>query len=191
MDLNKFTIRSQQAIQQAQTIATGLGLYDYHLPDMNEIAEVSHAFYDNNLRGGEGHMEIGKLIQNVAYAKVDMTLSVKPFGCMPSSSVSDGVQSFITELYPQGIFLPIETNGDGAVNVYSRVQMQLFKAKQVAQREVDAALAEVGMTMDEVERHFIEENLKAFGHDKQKTARALGIALRTLYRKMKEYDIDG
>jgi hypothetical protein len=25
MDLNKFTIRSQQAIQQAQTITTGLG----------------------------------------------------------------------------------------------------------------------------------------------------------------------
>jgi predicted nucleotide-binding protein (sugar kinase/HSP70/actin superfamily) len=64
--------------------------------------------------------------------------------------VSDGVQSFITELYPQGIFLPIETNGDGAVNVYSRVQMQLFKAKQQAQKEVDKALADVGMTMDEV-----------------------------------------
>jgi predicted nucleotide-binding protein (sugar kinase/HSP70/actin superfamily) len=133
-----------------QTISTAMGLNDYHLPDMNEIAEVSHAFYDNNLRGGEGHMEIGKLIQNVAYAKVNMTLSVKPFGCMPSSSVSDGVQSFITELYPQGIFLPIETNGDGAVNVYSRVQMQLFKAKQQAQKEVDKALADVGMTMDEV-----------------------------------------
>jgi len=133
-----------------QTIATAMGLNDYHLPDMNQIAEVSHAFYDNNLRGGEGHMEIGKLIQNVAYSKVNMTLSVKPFGCMPSSSVSDGIQSFITELYPQGIFLPIETNGDGAVNVYSRVQMQLFKAKQQAQKEVDKALADVGMTMDEV-----------------------------------------
>jgi predicted nucleotide-binding protein (sugar kinase/HSP70/actin superfamily) len=133
-----------------QTFAHAMGLYDYHLPDMNEIAEISHAFYDNNLRGGEGHMEVGKLIQNVAYSKVNMTLSVKPFGCMPSSSVSDGIQSFITELYPQGIFLPIETNGDGAVNVYSRVQMQLFKAKQLAQREVDQALADVGMTMDEV-----------------------------------------
>lgn len=133
-----------------QAISTAMGLYDYHLPDMDEIAEISHAFYDNNLRGGEGHMEIGKLIQNVAYSKVNMTLSVKPFGCMPSSSVSDGVQSFITELYPQGIFLPIETNGDGAVNVYSRVQMQLFKAKQQAQKEVDKALADVGMTMDEV-----------------------------------------
>ncbi len=133
-----------------QTFAKAMGLDDYHLPNMEEIAEVSHAFYDNNLRGGEGHMEIGKLIQNVAYAKVNMTLSVKPFGCMPSSSVSDGIQSFITELYPQGIFLPIETNGDGAVNVYSRVQMQLFKAKQLAQKEVDKALADVGMTIEEV-----------------------------------------
>jgi predicted nucleotide-binding protein (sugar kinase/HSP70/actin superfamily) len=133
-----------------QTFARAVGLVGYHLPDMDEIAEISHAFYDNNLRGGEGHMEVGKLIQNVAYQKVNMTLSVKPFGCMPSSSVSDGVQSLITELYPQGIFLPIETNGDGAVNVYSRVQMQLFKAKQLAQKEVDKALADVGMTIDEV-----------------------------------------
>jgi hypothetical protein len=133
-----------------QTIAKGMGLYDYKLANMDQIADISHAFYDNNLRGGEGHMEVGKLIQNVAYAKVNMTLSVKPFGCMPSSSVSDGIQSMITELYPQGIFLPIETNGDGAVNVYSRVQMQLFKAKQLAQKEVDAALEAVGMTIDEV-----------------------------------------
>ena len=132
------------------TIAKAMGLEDYHLPNMDQIAEISHSFYDNNLRGGEGHMEVGKLIQNVAYSKVNMTLSVKPFGCMPSSSVSDGIQSFITELYPQGIFLPIETNGDGAVNVYSRVQMQLFKAKQLAQKEVDKALADVGMTLDEV-----------------------------------------
>jgi predicted nucleotide-binding protein (sugar kinase/HSP70/actin superfamily) len=133
-----------------QAFAKAMGLNDYHLPDMQEIADVSHAFYDNNLRGGEGHMEIGKLIQNVAYSKVNMTLSVKPFGCMPSSSVSDGIQSFITELYPQGIFLPIETNGDGAVNVYSRVQMQLFKAKQQAQKELDKALLDVGMTIEEV-----------------------------------------
>ncbi|HEY4182544.1 MAG TPA: 2-hydroxyglutaryl-CoA dehydratase [Kofleriaceae bacterium] len=132
------------------SFAKAMGLNDYHLPNMDQIAEISHAFYDNNLRGGEGHMEVGKLIQNVAYSKVNMTLSVKPFGCMPSSSVSDGIQSFITELYPQGIFLPIETNGDGAVNVYSRVQMQLFKAKQLAQKELDKACADVGMTIEEV-----------------------------------------
>jgi predicted nucleotide-binding protein (sugar kinase/HSP70/actin superfamily) len=133
-----------------EVVARSLGLRDFHLSDMGEIAEISHAFYDNNLRGGEGHMEVGKLIMNVAHQKVNMTVSVKPFGCMPSSSVSDGVQSMITELYPQAIFLPIETNGDGAVNVYSRVQMQLFKAKQQAQKELDKALAETGQTLEEV-----------------------------------------
>ncbi len=136
-----------------QTFAHVMGLYDYHLPDQDELAAISHEFYDNNLRGGEGHMEVGKLIQNIAKSKVNMTLSVKPFGCMPSSSVSDGVQSLITELYPDGIFLPIETNGDGAVNVYSRVQMQLFKAKQLAQKEVKRALDQHGTTMEEVQAY--------------------------------------
>jgi DNA-binding transcriptional MerR regulator len=65
--------------------------------------------------------------------------------------------SLITEFYPQDIFLPIETNGDGAVNVYSRVQMQLFNAKQLAQKEVDKALADVGMTIEEV-RAFIAKH---------------------------------
>jgi len=113
-----------------------LGLKHYHLPNMEHIAEISHRFYDNNLRGGEGHMEVGKMIHNVVDQTVNMTLSIKPFGCMPSSGVSDGVQSLMTELYPTAIFLPIETNGDGAVNVYSRVQMQLFKARQIAEKEV-------------------------------------------------------
>ena len=92
-------------------------------------------FYNNHLRGGEGHMEVGKLILNIEKKKATMTLSVKPFGCMPSAGVSDGVQSIITEKYPQGIFCAIETNGDGAVNVYSRVQMMLFKARLAAKEE--------------------------------------------------------
>ena len=128
--------------------ARAMGLRKYHLPDMDEIAEISHKFYDNNLRGGEGHMEVGKLIQNVLHNKVNMTVSVKPFGCMPSSGVSDGIQSLITEMYPEAIFVPIETTGDGAVNVYSRIQMQLFKAKQMARKEVQDALGYFGITRE-------------------------------------------
>ncbi|WKB36060.1 2-hydroxyglutaryl-CoA dehydratase [Terrilactibacillus sp. S3-3] len=125
-----------------QTYARVIGLHDYHLPDMDEIAKEAHSHYNNHLRGGEGHMEVGKLILNVKKRKVNMTISVKPFGCMPSSGVSDGVQSLITEKYPNAIFLPIETTGDGAINVYSRIQMMLFKARQAAQKEFDEALAE-------------------------------------------------
>jgi hypothetical protein len=83
-------------------------------PTWTPVAQTAAPFYNNHLRGGEGHMEVGKLVLNIAKAKATMTLSVKPFGCMPSAGVSDGVQSIITEKYPQGIFCAIETNGDGA-----------------------------------------------------------------------------
>jgi hypothetical protein len=84
-----------------------------------------------------------------------MTLSVKPFGCMPSAGVSDGVQSAITEKFPGTIFCPVETSGDGRVNFYSRVQMYLFKAKKAAIAEYDRACAENGVTREEV-KAFLE-----------------------------------
>jgi hypothetical protein len=72
---------------------------------------------------------------------------------MPSSGVSDGVQSLITEIHPEAIFLPIETTGDGAINVYSRIQMMLFKAKQAAQKEFDEALAKKGFSVDQLQKN--------------------------------------
>ena len=92
-------------------------------------------------------MEVGKLIHFVEDKVNHMTLSVKPFGCMPSSGVSDGVQSYVTTRWPEAIFLPIETTGDGEVNIHSRVQMMLFKARQRAREEFQQALDEA--TIDE------------------------------------------
>jgi len=140
-----------------QVFANTMGLYGYHLPDMFELAKISHEYYNNDLRGGEGHMEVGKLIMNVVQSKAHMTLSVKPFGCMPSAGVSDGVQSAITEKFPGTIYCPVETSGDGRVNFYSRVQMYLFKAKQACLAELDRACEEQGVTMEQV-RAFLEAN---------------------------------
>src|SRR3954469_5464735 len=142
-----------------QTFAHACGLYGYKLPDMKALAAISHEYYNNDLRGGEGHMEVGKLIMNVLHSKAHMTLSVKPFGCMPSAGVSDGVQTAITEKFPGTIFCPVETSGDGRVNFYSRVQMYLFKAKQAAQAEYTRALEENGVTLDQVAA-FLEANPK-------------------------------
>src|SRR5258707_3077787 len=133
-----------------QTFAHAGGLYGYHLPDMDKIAKDAHGHYNNDLRGGEGHMDVGKLIQNVVMSKAHMTLSVKPFGCMPSAGVSDGVQSLITEKYPGTIFCAVETSGDGRVNFYSRVQMYLFKAKAAALAELERVCKEQGVTLDQV-----------------------------------------
>jgi predicted nucleotide-binding protein (sugar kinase/HSP70/actin superfamily) len=142
-----------------QTFANIGGFYDYHLADMDEVADVAAPFYNNDLRGGEGHMEVGKLIINVVKSKATMTLSVKPFGCMPSSSVSDGVQSLITERYPGTIYCAVETSGDGAVNFQSRVQMYLFKARQAATEDFESALKKTGLTVERV-RAFLKENPK-------------------------------
>ncbi|MCZ7686996.1 MAG: hypothetical protein M5U28_52940 [Sandaracinaceae bacterium] len=117
---------------------------------MDEVARAGHSHYNQELRGGEGHMEVAKLILNVVHQKTHMTLSVKPFGCMPSSGVSDGVQSVVTERYPDAIFCAVETSGDGAVNFYSRVQMFLFKARQRALAEYEETLARYGVTEEQV-----------------------------------------
>ncbi|MEO6603220.1 MAG: 2-hydroxyglutaryl-CoA dehydratase, partial [Polyangiaceae bacterium] len=140
-----------------QTFAYAGGFYGYHLPDMDAVAEVAAPYYNNDLRGGEGHMEVGKLILNVVKSKATMTLSVKPFGCMPSSGVSDGVQSLINEKFPGTIFCAVETSGDGAVNFQSRVQMYLFKARQAAQVEFDKALEDTGLTVDKL-KSFLKDN---------------------------------
>jgi hypothetical protein len=129
-----------------------IGLGGYHLADMDEIATISHQYYDNHLRGGEGHMEIGKLIQSVEQKKSHMMISVKPFGCMPSSGVSDGVQSLVTAKHPDAIFCAIETTGDGAVNVQSRVLMDLFKARQRARKEYEEMLRHAELSQEEAER---------------------------------------
>jgi predicted nucleotide-binding protein (sugar kinase/HSP70/actin superfamily) len=140
-----------------QAFALPAGLHDYHLPDMDLVAEVADQYYSTTLRGGEGHMEVGKLILNTVMSKAHMTLSVKPFGCMPSSGVSDGVQSLITARYPGTIFCAVETSGDGAANFYSRVQMYLFKARQVAEAEYQQALSDAGITEAQL-KDFLAKN---------------------------------
>ncbi|MBK8254344.1 MAG: 2-hydroxyglutaryl-CoA dehydratase [Polyangiaceae bacterium] len=135
------------------------GLYHFHLPDMDEVAEVADGFYSNDLRGGEGHMEVGKLILNVAHNKAHATVSVKPFGCMPSSGVSDGVQTIIQSKHPGTIFCAVETSGDGATNFYSRVQMYMFKARIAAEEELAKAYETAGVTEAEV-RDFLATHPK-------------------------------
>jgi predicted nucleotide-binding protein (sugar kinase/HSP70/actin superfamily) len=132
-----------------QGYANLMGLHGYHLPDMDQIAKLASQHYSNDVRGGEGHMEVGKLIHFVVDHVNHMTVSVKPFGCMPSSGVSDGVQTLVQAKWPETLFVPIETTGDQQVNAHSRVQMVLFKARQRARQEFEDALAKSGLTEDE------------------------------------------
>ena len=117
--------------------AKAIGLHDYEIPDMDKLAELSKEYYTLDCEGGEGHLEVAHLIESIKDNLSHLVISVKPFGCMPSSAVSDGVQSLVTSRFPEANFLAIETSGEGAANFYSRVQMALFKAKQSAKEEFE------------------------------------------------------
>ena len=118
--------------------AKAIGLHDYQIPNMEKLADIAKEYYTLDCEGGEGHLEVAHLIESVEDNLSHLTISVKPFGCMPSSAVSDGVQSLVTSRFPSANFLAIETSGEGAANFYSRVQMALFKAKQSAKEEFEA-----------------------------------------------------
>ncbi|HET9940781.1 MAG TPA: sigma-54 dependent transcriptional regulator [Candidatus Eisenbacteria bacterium] len=62
----------------------------------------------------------------------------------------------------------------------------------IRQQRASAATAmpvSVGMSMNEIERAALEATLRSVGYDKQRAAKILGIGLRTLYRKQKEYGL--
>lgn len=124
----------------------------HELTDQYELQRVGHPYYNSRAGGGEGHLEVAK---NIYYTNKDlchMVLSLKPFGCMPSTQ-SDGVQSAVINHFKDIIYLPVETSGEGEINAHSRVQMALGEAKIKAKAEIDRVLDETGLTMEQVQEY--------------------------------------
>lgn len=128
----------------------------HELASQLEMQRLGHPFYNSRVEGGEGHLEVAKNIYYVNKDLCHMVLSLKPFGCMPSTQ-SDGVQSAVTSMFKDMIFIPIETSGEGDVNAHSRVQMALGEAKAKAKAEFKKCLDETGYSLDEI-KAYIESN---------------------------------
>ncbi len=140
-----------------------LGGTAHEMADQYEMQRLAHPFYNSRSQGGEGHLEVAK---NIYYTNKDlahMVLSVKPFGCMPSSQ-SDGAQAAVVSLYKDMIYLPLETSGEGEVNAHSRVQMALGEARGKARTEMANELERAGVTVEQV---------KAFAQSRPELQRAL------------------
>ncbi|HMS34431.1 MAG TPA: activator of (R)-2-hydroxyglutaryl-CoA dehydratase [Ignavibacteria bacterium] len=130
------------------------GNMPHELVDQKVLKDLAHDFYHSRVEGGEGHLEVGKSIYYTVNDLSHMILSLKPFGCMPSTQ-SDGVQSAVTSRYKDMIFLPIETSGEGDVNAHSRVQMALGEAKAKAKIEFKECLEKTEFSLEEI-KAFIE-----------------------------------
>ncbi|HEX5036001.1 MAG TPA: activator of (R)-2-hydroxyglutaryl-CoA dehydratase [bacterium] len=129
-----------------------LGNMPHALANQYELQREGHPYYNSRAGGGEGHLEVAK---NIYYSHKDlahMVLSVKPFGCMPSTQ-SDGAQAAVVSQYKDMIYLPIETSGEGAVNAHSRVQMALGEAKFKCKAEFADAVKSTGYTLPEIQEY--------------------------------------
>ena len=137
---------------QYRRVIRHLGGIAHPLVKLDELAAHAAPYYNVFARGGEGHMEVAKNIYYTVNKKAHMVLSLKPFGCMPSSQ-SDGVQSAVMNHFKDMIFLPIETSGEGEINAHSRVQMALGEAKAKARLEFQQALESTAKSLDDIRRY--------------------------------------
>ncbi|MEM9461987.1 MAG: activator of (R)-2-hydroxyglutaryl-CoA dehydratase [Myxococcota bacterium] len=130
-------------------IREALGGTTHAIVDMFEMERLAHEFYHTRSEGGEGHLEVAKNIYYTVKGIAHMVLSLKPFGCMPSTQ-SDGAQSAVINHFKEMIYLPIETSGEGEINAHSRVQMALGEAKAKAKREFAEIIESSGYTLEDL-----------------------------------------
>ena len=188
--LAKLTVAETIFKREYHKLIDALGGIAHHLTDQYELQRMGHPYYNSRAGGGEGHLEVAK---NIYYSNKDlchMVLSLKPFGCMPSTQ-SDGAQSAVVSQYKDMIFIPIETSGEGDVNAHSRVQMALGEAKVRAKNEMKSVLEKTGVTLDEVQE-FVAEHpemqrpMYKYGHHKGVVGVAANFVLHAAERMKAE-----
>lgn len=122
------------------------------LPDQEELKRLADPFYHYELRGGEGHMLVGKALHAYQHKKAHMICELSPYACMPNT-MSIGAMANVTGKYPDLLYAPIEVKGDAEVHALSRCQMILTEAKKRAQAELERALDETGLTVEAIRRY--------------------------------------
>ena len=113
--------------------------------DLERLAQLARPYYDPRVRGGSAHLEIGRALEAVAARSTHLVLSLKPFGCLPSSSLSDGILSLLLRAERAPTFLALETTGDADATAESRVDMALHAATLRAIEEFERACDGAGL----------------------------------------------
>ena len=117
------------------------------------------------------------ILKQLLFLRQDIN-EIKKYLLMNSSSAGS------MKVTNPSFFLPIDENLDDCNTSRNNLD-NISDAKLKAIR--DEAVGEI--TMDEFEKEIIERCLKQFKGNRRKTANALDISERTLYRKIKEYGL--
>lgn len=144
-----FALGARIYLHHFSRLAKLLSLPDQVPAPQEALASLAAPYYSTFLRGGEGHLEVGKTLYYTQHRACHLVLALKPFGCLPSIQ-SDAVQASLVEKFPEVSFLPIETSSDGEIHAYSRVQMALSEARVKALLEFEQTLKTAHHSLEEI-----------------------------------------
>jgi predicted nucleotide-binding protein (sugar kinase/HSP70/actin superfamily) len=139
-------------VRQYNQFRKALGNLPYELPDQIELKDLANPFYHYELRGGEGHMLVGKALYAYHHKKAHMVCELSPYSCMPNT-MSVGAMANVLGRYPDLLYAPIEVKGDAEVHALSRCQMILTEAKKRAQADFEQVLAKTGLTVEAIRKY--------------------------------------
>jgi len=129
-----------------------LGNLPNALPDQIELKNLAEPFYHFELRGGEGHLLIGKALHTYHHKKAHMICELTPYSCMPNT-MSVGSMANVLGKYPDLLYAPIEIKGDAEVHALSRCQMILTEAKKRSQRDFEEVIEKTGLTIEAIRQY--------------------------------------
>jgi predicted nucleotide-binding protein (sugar kinase/HSP70/actin superfamily) len=127
----------------ARTSARALGMSHPSRNEQEDVAALAAPHYVADVRGGSVHLEIGRALRALRDRTAHHVVSLKPFGCLPSSGLSDSILGALAERRAAPPFIAIESTGDADATVESRIEMTLDTARTAAEREFASALAEL------------------------------------------------
>ncbi|MFQ5492036.1 MAG: hypothetical protein ACE5GE_15065, partial [Phycisphaerae bacterium] len=176
--------------REYERLRKALGGTAHQLANQHDLVRLGHPFYNSKSGGGEGHLEVAKNIYYLNKDYAHMVLSLKPFGCMPSTQ-SDGAQAAVVANFPDMIFLPIETSGEGDINAHSRTQMALGEAKVKTKDEFKACVARTGYSIEQIREYVarhgeLRRPLQHVPHQKGVIGRAANFVLMVGARMSRE-----
>lgn len=120
-------------------VMSAAGLVGHALPSIDELEALAAPHLPSTSRGGYGHVEIGLAIRAARDRRAHFVISVKSFGCIPSSGIGDAILPTALGELP---FLSLEVSNDGVAARESRLGLRVGAAREAARAEWAAACAE-------------------------------------------------
>ena len=167
----KNTVESLLVINRGERIITEMVREQLNISDFNNSSSIVPVNEDND------KVERELILKQLLFLRQDIN-EIKKYLLMNSSSENS------MKITNPSLFLPVDEDSDNYNTPHNNLD-NISDAKLTAIN--DDAVGEI--TMSELEKEIIERCLKQFKGNRRKTASALDISERTLYRKIKEYGL--